>query len=148
MNFFKSNSQSTHISSVGNENTVIVNGLKHTLPKGNVSIINGKIYLNNVIWDGSDVLNENCKPLEIIIQGNCGSISNVKGIVTVNGNVEGHIEAGDSVSCGNVTGDVQSGDSVKCGDVGGNVNAGDSVKCGNVKGKVMAGDSVVCTGRG
>ena len=79
INFFRNNSQqSSSIFSNGNINTVIVNGVKHTLPKGNVSIINGKIYLNNVIWDGSDVLNENCKPLEIIIQGNCGQYQMLK----------------------------------------------------------------------
>jgi hypothetical protein len=141
-------SNSSSIISSSNGNVVVINGVRHNLPRGNISINGSKIYVDGTLWDGSDELNENLKPLEITIEGNCGDIKNIKGNVTVKGDVTGDIEAGDSFTGGNITGDIQAGDSVRCGSVGGNVQAGDSVRCGDVKGKVNAGDSVHCSSRG
>lgn len=142
MIFFRSNSM--NVSSVGNSNsnTITINGVKHNLPEGNVSINNGKIYVNNVLWNGSEVLNENCKPLEIIIQGNCTGMKDIRGSVTVKGSVEGDIECNGSFTGTSVSRSVSCGGSFHGENVGGNVSAGGSVKCGTVKGNISAGGSV------
>lgn len=66
------------------------------------------------------------------------------GSADIQGDVNGNVNAGDSVNCGNVNGGVNAGDGVNCGNVGGGVNAGDDVNCGNVCGGVSAGDSINC----
>ena len=62
--------------------------------------------------------------------------------VTVQGDVEGSVSAGESVSCGDVAGTVDAGAEVNCGDVGGDVVAAGNVSCGDVSGSVRARGSV------
>lgn len=64
--------------------------------------------------------------------------------VSVDGDVQGSIEAGGAVSCDAVGGDVRAAGSVSCDDVNGSVNAGGIVTCDNIKGDVKAGGSVTC----
>ena len=64
--------------------------------------------------------------------------------VSVDGNVQGSVRAGSSVSCDAIGGDVKAGGSVNCDDIGGNVSSGGSVNCDNVKGSVTANGSVTC----
>ncbi|MCM1523607.1 MAG: helix-turn-helix domain-containing protein [Ruminococcus sp.] len=68
----------------------------------------------------------------------------VHGSLSVEGDINGSVTAGDGVNCGNVGGDVSAGDGVNCGNVGGDVSAGDGVNCGSAGGDVSAGDSVNC----
>lgn len=65
-------------------------------------------------------------------------------VVCENCEIQGGVNAGDSVTCGNVGGDVNAGDDVTCGSVGGNVTSSDAVRCGQVSGNVSAGDGVDC----
>lgn len=62
------------------------------------------------------------------------------------GNVGGYVNAGDGVNCGNVVGTVNAGDGVNCGNIGGNARAGDSIHCGDIAGDATAGDRVICNG--
>lgn len=64
--------------------------------------------------------------------------------VSVEGDVEGNIEAGGSVTCDAVGGSIKAGGGVSCDDVKGDVNAGGVVTCDNVGGSVRAGASVTC----
>ena len=66
--------------------------------------------------------------------------------VTCKRDVEGYVNAGDSVNCGNVGGTVNAGDGVNCGNIGGNARAGDSIHCGDIAGDATAGDRVICNG--
>ncbi len=65
--------------------------------------------------------------------------------VQVDGDVEGSVKAGTSVSCGDVGGDVDAGTGVNCGDVGKGVKAGGGVDCGDVGENVTAGGGVDCS---
>lgn len=47
--------------------------------------------------------------------------------LTVNGNVEGRVDAGNNVACGNVGGSVEAGNNVACGRVGGSARAGNNL---------------------
>lgn len=60
------------------------------------------------------------------------------------GDVSGSLRASGSVSCGDVARGLEAGGNVNCGDVGGGVNAGGNVDCGDVGGDVSAGASVDC----
>lgn len=75
-----------------------------------------------------------------------GAALNIKSdfSVYVNGEVDGDIEAGGSVTCDDVGGDIDSGGNVTCDDVKGNVRAGGSVTCDNVGGNVTAGANATC----
>ena len=64
--------------------------------------------------------------------------------VQVDGDVEGSVKAGTTVSCGDVGGGVNAGGNVDCGDVGGDVSAGASVDCNDVGKNVYAGTRVDC----
>ena len=64
--------------------------------------------------------------------------------VRVDGDVEGSIESGGTVTCDAVGGDVRTGGNVTCDDVSGSVSAGGTVTCDNVEGDVKAGGSVTC----
>ncbi len=66
--------------------------------------------------------------------------------VTIEGDVQGDVDAGNSVTCGDVGGSVDAGSSVTCGDVNGDIDAGGHVECGNVDGDVDAGGSVTVEG--
>lgn len=75
-----------------------------------------------------------------------GPALNIRSDFAVNceGDVEGNIEAGGSVTCNDVGGDVKASGSVTCDSVKGHVNASGSVTCDNVAGNVQAGGSVSC----
>lgn len=64
--------------------------------------------------------------------------------VSVDGDVQGSIEAGGAVSCDAVGGDIRTVGSVTCDSVNGSVNAGGIVTCDNIRGDVKAGGSVTC----
>ena len=64
--------------------------------------------------------------------------------VSVDGEVQGNVRAGSSVSCDDVGGDVKAGGSVNCDAIGGNVSSGGSVNCDDVEGSVSANGSVTC----
>ena len=75
-----------------------------------------------------------------------GQALNIKSdfAVSVEGCVEGSIEAGGSVTCDAVGGSVMAGGGVTCDDVKGDVNAGGGVTCDNVGGSIIAGASITC----
>lgn len=64
--------------------------------------------------------------------------------VSVDGDVQGGVRAGSSVSCDAIGGDVKAGGSVNCDDIEGNVSSGGSVNCDDVEGSVTANGSVTC----
>ena len=64
--------------------------------------------------------------------------------VQIDGDVNGNVNAGESVTCADVDGDVFAGTGVKCSDVGGHLSAGSGVVCADVEGNVKAGGSVSC----
>ena len=64
--------------------------------------------------------------------------------VTVEGEVQGSVEAGGDVDCGNVLGHVTAGGDVDCGVIEGNLEAGGDVDCASVGGSVSAGGDVDC----
>ena len=64
--------------------------------------------------------------------------------VQVDGDVEGSVKAGTTVSCGDVGGDVSSGGDTNCGDVSGSLRASGSVSCGDVARGLDAGGNVNC----
>lgn len=100
---------------------------------GNITI-NGKTYVGNnisvvndrVIIDGKPVEDPGKGIVSIKIEGDLASLHSDLA-VTVNGNVQGDVEAGNSVTCGNVKGNVKAGNSVNCGDISGTAKAGNSV---------------------
>ena len=64
--------------------------------------------------------------------------------VTIDGDVQGSVRAGSSVSCDEIGGDVKAGGSVNCDAVGGSISSGGSVNCDDVEGSVTANGSVTC----
>ena len=64
--------------------------------------------------------------------------------VNVDGDVDGSIEAGGTVTCDAVGGDVRAGGPVTCDNIYGDVKAGGSVTCDNIAGNVTAGANVTC----
>lgn len=64
--------------------------------------------------------------------------------VTVEGEVQGSVEAGGDVDCAGVGGDVKASGDVDCESVLGHVNAGGDVDCSGVEGNVQAGGDVNC----
>lgn len=142
MNIFTNTFKKTYAyvrrSNANNTNSITVNGANITAT-GDISVINGKIFVNgeNVTPDDN-----NKKEITIIVTGDTGSIAvdycnnlTVTGNVTdlqstssnilLRGGILGNLQttSGDVQTYGNVGGDVQtvSGD-VECHQVGGNVN--------------------------
>lgn len=103
-------------------NTVIVNGKKYSVPNGNISVVNNKVYCNGkLITDTADFQE---KEIKIVIEGTVnGDVSSDNADITVNGNVN------------NVTG--KNGNITISGDVHGNVeNKNGNIKCNNVGGNI------------
>ena len=97
-----------------NNGRVVIDGKEFS--GSNISIKNGKVTVDGVKQDG-DLVGD----IDIKVYGDCKSIENSSGTVTVNS--AGHIKtASGDVRCGNVSGSVQtmSGD-VTCSNVGGGV---------------------------
>ena len=64
--------------------------------------------------------------------------------VSVEGEVQGGVQAGGDVDCGDVEGNINCGGDVDCGNVEGNINCGGDVDCGDVSGSVQAGGDLDC----
>lgn len=121
------------------ENKTLVNNVSgNNVQIGNV--VNGHmagrdlVIRNNRVWiDGKEVT-DTAKPdkdgiLKVVLVGNAAKVESDVAVV-VEGNVEGDVTGGNSVSCGNVKGNVKAGNSVNCGRVGGNCKAGNSINQG------------------
>ena len=68
----------------------------------------------------------------------------VHGDAIIDGDVQGNVSAGGSVTCDAVEGDVAAGAQVTCDTVEGDVSAGAQVTCDTVEGDVSAGAQVTC----
>lgn len=100
-------------------NKIIINGKTYEVSGSNVSIANGKIYVNNellvtdkfekeitIVWEG-DLASLKCN--NSIIKGSVKGDIDCNSI-TVENNVEGNIDANTVQIKGNVTGDVDGND--------------------------------------
>lgn len=120
-------------------NSVKVNGKAFQVSGSNVSIVDGKVYV-----DGKEICDSSKEPETIVtVEGDVQNLRGVEGDVVIKGNVTGIVEAGGSVSCGDIGGHVDAGGSVNCKNINGDVDAGGSVNCQRVEGKVDAGGSVM-----
>ncbi len=105
-------------------NKVVINGKKYEIPNGNISIINGKIYVN-----GKEFTEElNSEIVDVVVYGDVSQI-NCEGNVVINGNAETIYCGGNCEVEKDVSGDIKAYGSVNCGNVKGNVSAGGIVKC-------------------
>ena len=122
-------------------NKITVNGRSIIVPNGQISVINGDVFVNGQRYTD----NENLKQVNIVIEGGCDSLQvDCCDRVEVKGDVRSVLESGGSVTVqGGVFNKINAGGSVTCGDVSGNIDAGGSVNCGNVSGSVDAGGSVI-----
>lgn len=132
-NIFRSNAiNNCNISSVNGHNKVVINGVEiKNIPNGNISISNGKIFVDGKEFDSANVsLSEN-NTINIFITGNVGNIQ-CNGSVDIKGNVSGSIECGGSVTVGNNTyGNIDcSGNVTVERDVNGDIDCSGSVKIG------------------
>jgi len=123
-------------------NKFTINGKSFTSMSGSVSVINGRVFI-----DGKEVSGEEGQVSGVVeIRVLEGQIQNLRSdaSITVEGDVQGNVDAGVSASVGgSVGGQVEAGGSAKVGgSVGGSVAAGGSVNCGDVAGNVDAGGSV------
>lgn len=66
------------------------------------------------------------------------------GSAEIDGNIEGDVNAGNSITCGNINNNAHAGDSLTCDNIGNDAHAGDSITCGNIANNAHAGDSIVC----
>lgn len=103
-------------------NKIIINGKEFTVSGSNISVINGKVFVDGKLIE--EGLTDN---VTISFVGDLASLS-TNGSATIHGNVNGNVDVGGSVTCGNISGSLNSGGSVACLEVGGNINAGGSVK--------------------
>jgi hypothetical protein len=107
-------------------NKVTVNGKTFEVPNGNISVINGKIFVNGKEFKGEDIgLKDNYQVVNVVIEGDVDKIDCI-GSVEVKGNVYKGIDCGDSVSItGNVDGKISCGGSVSItGEHKGGIDAG------------------------
>ena len=129
-NIFRSNAiNNCNISSVNGHNKVVINGVEiKNIPNGNISMSNGKIFVDGKEFDSENMnLSEN-NTINIFITGNVGDIQ-CNGSVDVKGNVIGNIDCGGNVTVEHdVNGDVDCSGSVK---IGGSMD-GDIDSCGSV----------------
>jgi len=113
----------------GGSSKVTVNGKTVQVPSGNVSVINGKIFVDGKEFDTKDTdLGKGYGTVNITIEGNVDKIE-CNGSVEVKGNVSKGIDCGGSCDItGNVNGDIDSGGSCKIvGEHKGSIDAGGSV---------------------
>ena len=83
-------------------------------------------------------------PIEISDDTECNVNVEIWGSAKIDGNVQGNINAGGSISCCGVVGEVNSGGAVNCNGVVGDINAGGNVCCDDVAGNVSACGNVEC----
>lgn len=103
-------------------NIIRFNGNEITFEDGaSVSINNGTIRINGSVAGKYD-----SSTPKIEVYGNVGKLD-CTGSATINGDVNGYVDAGGSVTCGNVGSYIDAGGSVRCGVVGGSIDAGGSV---------------------
>lgn len=132
-----------------------VNGVKIEVPDGStITVVNDEVRVNGRTLSVGKV--EDTVKFEVT--GTLLALKVDRGNVTVNGNVQGHVDAGGSVEvrgdvgahvdaggnvvCHHVHGYVDSGGNVNCGAVEGDVDAGGNVTCGPVKGDIDAGGNI------
>ena len=118
--------------------TITVNGQRIEL---DTSVSEVRISGDSVFVGGRAVVSGLSGIVEVRWQGPLASLE-ADAPVTVNGDVQGDVSAGSSVTARKVQGSVRAGGSVHCGDVQGGVQAGGSVCCGRVGGGVPARQSV------
>lgn len=99
--------------------TVEINGKKYS--GRDITIVNDKVYI-----DGKLEQESLTGILSVRVTGDLASLSSDSS-VTVQGNVDGNVQAGGSINCENVSGSVRAGGSVNCGNVDGEVICGGSV---------------------
>ena len=120
-----------------NMSIIAVNGVEFEVPDGS----------NVMIKDGSVIVGQRTVASEIEentrIQWD-GPIGNVicHRSMEIYGDVQGHVEAGGSVTCKNVYDYVDAGGSICCGDISGDADAGKSINCGDIGGDADAGRSI------
>ncbi len=116
-----------------------INGVSYDVgPNDLLLIIGNKVRRNHVIVGEIDPN----KKLDVTLHGEPLNIDSSVS-VTVNGNVQGNVDAmGDIAVTGSVGGNVD-GHDVKCGDVKGDIDAMNNVECGKVGGDVDAGGDVI-----
>jgi len=123
-------------------NTIIINGKSICVSGNNVSVVNGTIIVDGkVIEEGLSGI------VEVKFEGDLAKLDVKHGSATINGNVQGSVDAGGNVVCGNVGNSVDAGGNVTCRDVKHSVDAGGNVTCGDVGGDIDAGGSVRCGSR-
>ena len=66
------------------------------------------------------------------------------GNADVEGDINGSVDAGGSVSCQNVNGSADAGGAINCEEIYGSVDAGGAINCEEIYGSVDAGGSVSC----
>lgn len=101
--------------------TVTINGKTYSGLSGGIVIAGNCVYAGGKLVDG-----EAQGVVEVIVEGDLTSLES-SASVTVNGNVQGDVDAGGSINCGNVGGSVKAGGSANCANVAGSVKAGGSV---------------------
>lgn len=113
-------------------NRITINGKTHNVQGSSISVINGKLYVDDkLVEEGLQGI------VEVKWEGPLASLSSDAAVTC--GDVHGGVTAGSSVSCGSVAGSVDAGSKVMCGKVGGNVDAGSSIMCGDIGGNATAG---------
>lgn len=68
----------------------------------------------------------------------------VWGNFSVDGGINGSVNAGGCINCGNITVSAQAGDGINCGNINGSAQAGGGINCGNINGDASAGGSINC----
>jgi len=106
---------------------------------GPISVIKGRVVVGGkLLTELKDVL------VRIEVIGDLSSLT-TDAEVTVNGNVQGDVDAGGGVSVtGNVQGDVKASGGIECGNVGGYAKAGGGIRAHDISGSVTAGGGIQC----
>lgn len=102
-------------------NTIIVNGMKIQTNGKNISINNDVIKVN-----GKVIMSDLSGQVDIRFEGDLANLE-CDGNVTVNGIVNGDINAGGNISCGAVGRDADAGGNIICGNVGRDIDAGGNI---------------------
>ncbi len=105
-----------------------------------VQVRNGRV-LDQREWEKDCVI-----PLAISAEDLPGKVLELEvwGSISVEGDVNGNVNAGAQVQCDGINGNVNAGGQVQCDEVNGNVSVGGQVQCDEVNGNVSAGSWVEC----
>lgn len=87
-------------------------------------------------------------PVQLSFTGTVGNIYSDFDVICTNSQIQGSIQAGDSITCGSIGGSANAGDSISCsGNIGTNAQAGDDIQCtGFIGGSATAGSDLKCGG--